>query len=345
MRCWCVLGLVAGCGFSPTPLPSNGDGGGSGSNVTPGTSTLTVDLGNTHDLTGFPLAVVLNTARVDYSKVNDPQHGFTFADAGGNVLQYEVDHWNPSGVSILWVRLPSVPASTTPVLTMTYGSNQQAASSFQTWSGFDQALHFDALPMNDSAGGNFAPTASSITIAAGQLGNAGAFTSGAHVAFANGSTLFNHWPQFTMEFWLYADYDDGVFGAIPTVMNRGGGIDNIVVVETNPQHGFSIQFTFDGSPTPINPVIAVSLPLTYRQWNHFAYTFDGSTLAGFHNGQTMFSMGVPQKLLLDSSHSFSLGGTFQGSLDEFEVDQNPPQQDWVSAQYKAQTDMAITFSP
>jgi hypothetical protein len=47
---------------------------------------------------------------------------------------------------------------------------------------------------------------------------------------------------------------------------------------------------------------------------------------------------------LDVFDSFFLGSVFQGSIDELELEQTAHPVDWIPAEYKAQTDQAITFS-
>jgi hypothetical protein len=99
MRCWFVLAL-AGCGFHPSSATSDAGGsnvGGSDASLM-GSRTLTVDLGNTHnELDDFPLLVQLDSTRVVYADVPDPTTGFTFTDTTGATLDYDVDHWDPTG--------------------------------------------------------------------------------------------------------------------------------------------------------------------------------------------------------------------------------------------------------
>lgn len=352
MRCWCVLGLVAGCGFSPPAAALNGDATGSGSDAgsgsATGTRTLTVDLGNTNDeLDGFTILVKLDASRVDYAAVPDPQHGFTFTVQGSAPLAYEVDHWDPSGTSALWVRLPNVAANAKPVVTMAFGSGMTAADPFATWNGFTQVLHFDSLPLGDSAGGSYPPTANAMVSAApgGQIGSAGGFVNGARVSFANSQMLYDHWPSFTLGFWLYADYAANTTSANPaSVMDRGGGLDDGQINFGIPT-SFGITFNFDGG---ISQSFTPLLPISFRTWVYLAYTYDGvhSTLTGYANAIPLQSnILVGPKLSLDSSDMFTLGTQLNGSIDEFELDQSVRKGDWVPAQFKSQSDQAITFSP
>ena len=64
------------------------------------------------------------------------------------------------------------------------------------------------------------------------------------------------------------------------------------------------------------------------------------------NGLELESDGlVGSRLALDNTDVFTLGAQLNGSIDEFELDQAERPGDWIGAQYKSQTDQAITFSP
>ena len=52
-------------------------------------------------------------------------------DAEGNLLPHEIERWDPSGYSIVWVKLPSIsPAAT---VTLSWGDSTAAASADSVW--------------------------------------------------------------------------------------------------------------------------------------------------------------------------------------------------------------------
>ncbi|MBP5285373.1 MAG: hypothetical protein ILO34_04615, partial [Kiritimatiellae bacterium] len=68
-------------------------------------------------LDNFPALVRISEELIygfDYNDVDgDGGYGLQFRDALGNVLDYEVDTWNPSGESLIWVGVPSLDDSDT----------------------------------------------------------------------------------------------------------------------------------------------------------------------------------------------------------------------------------------
>ena len=88
-------------------------------------------------LMDFPVLVRLSAARnkFDYSKCADG-YGLRFSDAEGNLLSHEIDTWNVSGESLVWVKVPSFNADA--VITAHYdytGAGQPSAvTASNVWS-------------------------------------------------------------------------------------------------------------------------------------------------------------------------------------------------------------------
>ncbi|NND90634.1 MAG: DUF2341 domain-containing protein, partial [Granulosicoccus sp.] len=62
----------------------------------------------TENLTDFPILVVLNSGNIDYSKTQDNGADLRFIDADGTILAHEIETWNESGDSYVWVKIPLV---------------------------------------------------------------------------------------------------------------------------------------------------------------------------------------------------------------------------------------------
>jgi biopolymer transport protein ExbB len=60
------------------------------------------------DLRDVPVLVVLDQSRVDYGRTAADGRDLRFVDEGGNELEYEIERWDPSGQSFLWVRMPVI---------------------------------------------------------------------------------------------------------------------------------------------------------------------------------------------------------------------------------------------
>lgn len=77
-------------------------------------------------LANFPVLVRLSTAinGFDYSQIN--QSDIRFADANGTLLAYDIESWNTTGTSLVWVSVPSL-SGTTTAFTMYWNPKSGAA--------------------------------------------------------------------------------------------------------------------------------------------------------------------------------------------------------------------------
>src|SRR5262249_15113409 len=66
---------------------------------------------NAEDLVDFPVLVELDSSRIDYAQTLPGGRDLRFADRAGHLLSYEIEAWNPTGVSTVWVRVPLIHAN------------------------------------------------------------------------------------------------------------------------------------------------------------------------------------------------------------------------------------------
>ncbi|OYT28016.1 MAG: hypothetical protein B6U95_05085 [Thermofilum sp. ex4484_82] len=112
------------------------------------TITITENSGNT--LTDFQVKIVLNTANFDYSHAKSDGSDIRFTDEDGTTqLSFWIEKWDPSGESIIWVKVPEIPASSTKTIYMYYGnpSASSASSGDATFVFFDD---FDGSSLDSS---------------------------------------------------------------------------------------------------------------------------------------------------------------------------------------------------
>jgi len=57
----------------------------------------------TENLTEFPVLIKLNSSRIDYSQTQDAGQDIRFTDADGTLLTYEIESWEESRDSYVWV--------------------------------------------------------------------------------------------------------------------------------------------------------------------------------------------------------------------------------------------------
>lgn len=99
-------------------------------------------------LTDFPALIRLSAAlnEFDYSKCAGGAN-LRFADADGNLIPHEIDTWDPSGTSLVWVKVPSLANGT--VIKVYYGyigsGTQPAVTASDVWSnGYVGVWHMGA---------------------------------------------------------------------------------------------------------------------------------------------------------------------------------------------------------
>src|SRR5262245_12105416 len=85
---------------------------------------LSLDNASGEALADFPLLVTLDSNRIDYADTLDDGADIRFvADDGLTVLPHEIERWNETGTSHVWVGVAAIPAmSDSGFVTMYYGN-------------------------------------------------------------------------------------------------------------------------------------------------------------------------------------------------------------------------------
>ena len=77
------------------------------------------------DLINFPVLVKLDSgADIDYSKTQNSGQDIRFTDSDGTVLSYEIEEWDETGSSFVWVKIPQIDQnSNTDYIYIYYGND------------------------------------------------------------------------------------------------------------------------------------------------------------------------------------------------------------------------------
>ncbi len=117
-------------------------------------STLTLD--DAPSLSNVPLAVVLDATRIDYAAAAADGRDLRFV-VEATELPYEIERWDPSGGSLVWVLLPAL--SDGARIDMYYGhpAATAPARAAEVWTDYTAVYHFAQPPdagsvVQDSAG-------------------------------------------------------------------------------------------------------------------------------------------------------------------------------------------------
>ncbi|MES2526620.1 MAG: DUF2341 domain-containing protein [Bdellovibrionota bacterium] len=140
-----------------------------------------ITLNNNDQATAFtnmPVLVRLNSSRISYASFlsGGEDIRFTLSDHT-TVLNHEIETWNPSGESLIWVRVPALSASAETSIYMYYDNTSalDAQNASGLWTGFSGIWNMNKTGANylDSTGsGKTAAPVGTVADIAGPSGNA-----------------------------------------------------------------------------------------------------------------------------------------------------------------------------
>jgi len=304
-------------------------------------------------LTNFPALVVLSNncfSGFAYSQFKSGSNDLAFtADAAGTTnLNYQIETWNPSGLSYVWVQVPALTSNST--ITAWWSGSVPTApactTNGSTWTnGFAAVYHLNevAAPRHDSAGYDSILTSygtAAVTFTnAGVVGGAAAFPTSNNYLGTPEQAELDGMTQLTLEGWAYTLVSDTTARAIISKRTSGSsaycyaltlGITTAGSLSLDVNNNSGGRHTFN-----------VGFPA--GRWVHVTAVFDGVSkqIWMYMNG---VSVGAPQSDASTSIASASsalqlgeLGGNaatdWNGMLDEVRISNLARSSNWVWATY------------
>ncbi|HEY7759918.1 MAG TPA: DUF2341 domain-containing protein, partial [Burkholderiales bacterium] len=297
-------------------------------------------------LTDFPILVALDTSTIDYAQTQNQGQDLRFVDGNGAVLAHEIELWNESGTSYVWVKVPVVDAnSSSDYITMYYGNAAAAdgqnadavwnAAYVGVWH-LNQAGSGAAGEFRDSSGtGNHgrggAGTAADTPIqGSGQIGAGQDFDGSSDFIEVQSTASLQLTTAMTLEGWVRMD-SFGVADVVNTLLRKGENNPNNYQLSVGQQTPF---FTLDDGE---NTGVVAPSTLNAGQWYHLSATFDGTTRRLYVNGVQVASdaYGGPIGTDLRDLYIGGRPGTdfSDGLIDEARVSNTARSTDWIAAQY------------
>jgi hypothetical protein len=271
--------------------------------------------------------VKLNSSRVNYSDIKAGGDDLRFYDANCNLIPYEIERWNTSGDSTIWVKVPSIAAtSNASFIWMSYGKSSAPAGQNKTavW----DSNYVGVYHLEETSGLAYDATsnANNMTAEGSVSRNVGGRVAGADMfdsstdrlkATSSSSLAMTTSSSFTLESWVYVVGYTSNANVIERQYNAtDGNIDyGLYVVNGYPEvraRSKSLQF-------------GTKIPLT--QWSHLVATFNLSTKTCtlYINGvQKAQSTGCTESLLASGTQPTYVGGDqsnryFNGAIDEARI--------------------------
>ena len=312
-------------------------------------------------LADFPVAVRLAEDSPEgfrYADLADPTSGseLRFADASGKSLDCDVEEWNTNGVSLVWVKVPSLARGST--FTMYYGGTPtDEVRAFRAWSAdYVGVWHMAEAEgdVYDAAGNGLAasPNGSgeAYSVAGEGVFGKGRFNTsvrnkgtGRSMLCVSDSYLLDLGSDFTLSGWVKM-----------TDTIDGGGLARIAVRSadgTTPEweialaDATTLQACGNGGAT-----LSETIPSAMDGWRHVAAVYDGTALTVYVDGAVALNGAITAAK--DSNNKLCFGtkgglynGHFTGLFDEFRLRDAVCSADWVKAEFDQASASFLSASP
>ena len=330
-RILCLLCLLSLPAIAALPQPSVGsfDAG----------AKFTVAGYNGSALSGFPVLVRIQNGSpsgFSYDDLKSKSTGadIAFVDMSGNGLPFEIDTWDPSGESLIWVKLPSMQNGTEFVMCWGSETSGKTVCGDNPFAGYYGVWHMNEANAKDSGANHLDGTANgSVTIVDAKLGSGTSFPSNARIETTNAlNSAFS--SAISFETW-----------ACPAVVNEERALFGKEALATFKVKGGTTWFTTPGK----KDFNEVNQPLAANTWYHIVLTFVPSQSA------KVYVDGVLAKTQADDKGGFNdltkscpvvFGSNqwnqyYKGVLDECRLLTTELSADWIAADYATQNDASF----
>ena len=318
-------------------------------------STVTVSgYAGESTLTDFPVLVKLADGvptGFNYDNCATDGSDLRFADAEGNLIPHEIESWNTTGESFVWVGLPTLTNGT--VFTLYYGTNGvdvlPEVLATNVWTRYAAVFHGGAS-IADATGKSATVTPQSVSAAAsgGRAGGAMTKGSGKGFTFTNPvkSGALASIDNFSFSGWF--KQSSGTTAILFSNKGRQEWNNNgfLALDQGGTYFSVGVGNGSNGVHQPAHPGNNKGA-LVIGTWSHVAFSYDKpkTTLESYFNGDNIFSTDTARDILDPGKSVWALGGffdndanSFQGTMDELRVFNGTASADWLKAEYDSVAD-------
>jgi uncharacterized repeat protein (TIGR01451 family) len=317
------------------------------------------------DLIDFPVLVTLDGARIDYSQTQNGGQDIRFIDPDGSMLAHEIERWDESAKSYVWVQVPQIDGSSdTDYIWMYYGNPDAPDGQNPThvWAEeYRMVYHLAEDPVltggitQDSTPNGFDATNHGSTDAVGIIANAQRFESVRHQYVNLGWDLpvINGVAAATLSAWIKDGGNGDIIG-----LSRGNPvpIGNSRASITRRDRNVYVYARSLDDDSETYEFRTTTDPLLAGTWHYVAAVINYA-----NDAITVCVDGVPQATVPapafahsttpdTNSASSALGSDdnglsafFDGLIDEARVAATARSVDWIAAQHRSMTDNLIVY--
>jgi hypothetical protein len=321
--------------------------------------------GQGEDLQDFPLLVLLDATRIDYGKTQGGGEDLRFLDTDRTELSHEIERWDESGESVVWVKVPQIDSlSATDFIWMYYGNDTvgDGQDAVNVWTnGYEMVMHLSESAGNygDSSGNNrFGQPSGTTPGVNGKIGRAVQFNGSSDYVAMNMS-YSGQWtvPEVTVSSWFrtsftgaayndnwaFVDFDRSDFYDFYLAGDNGA-------LEFSTSSTGSVTDDFQANTTGLNDGNWHLGWSVYNGANKIIYLNDSAdgTRLNPHGGNNLGISSTRWGFIGDGSEATSFNSTrnniyYEGLIDEIRISSIARTADWIAAQYLSMNDSFMNF--
>ena len=317
------------------------------------------------NLQNLTVLVALDNSRIDYGQTQNQGQDIRFINPDGTQLSHEIENWDETGTSYVWVRILQIDGSSSIDSIFMYYGNPSAADDQDpenVWdSGYIAVWHMqnnlDSTSYSNDASCSNCP--GSIT---GRIDGAYNYDGGNDYHTVSNSNEINNagpWDDKTIELWFKAGSIDS--GVKDIIYEQGGGTRGLDIYANN-NNLYVGGWNRRSSESDWDPGTWLSTAISPDTWYYVVLRLkDGDDGAcadcfkGFLNGNE-FASGDGRRLYRHTGdirighgntrmHDGTSGEEeFDGIIDELRLSNVARSDDWIAAQYLSMNDSFITYA-
>ena len=320
---------------------------------------ISAPTGATGTLTNFPALVRISEDRFygfSYERAGSDSSKLSFLDGAKNPLPYEVETWNTSGESLIWVRVPLLPpegATITMYWCLKDGRTPPENNPAEVWSEYVVVIH-GGNTITNAVGNNLAvkPGATgsvtadlSLGVVAGSMKKGVNNTIGLNVT--NPSSLLTNVGQFSVSGWYRRDgnggNNNGTHILAASASNFNASYKGFVLIQEVGQY-------ISVASKNVHNLANDNKCLADKVWGHIAFTYDNpntpnnntGTLTAYFNGDNKRQKTNPQSMVNTTDTYWTFGSycnkastdSLKGNMDELRIYNGAASADWIKAEYE-----------
>ena len=291
--------------------------------------------------TDVPVLVKLDSTRIDYTKTLANGADIRFTTETGTPLSYEIEAWNPGGVSVVWVKLPQVVAGGRMFIYYGNPSATSAASPSAVWSNGYAAVWHLGSDLADSTGHGNVGTRSGAVATAGYLGSAHQFDgNSASISVGAGSTL-SVATNLSLEAWIKVD--DTNTDSYRRIISKKATWDAASGYNLEYNPGLNYVSTLGGGSDYLR---ATGIDLD-TNWHWLATTASGSSGRVYVDGADRTADGALGTITTNTLPVYlgrsQAGEYFKGAIDEVRISSVARSAAWVALQSTSMRDTLLGY--